>query len=193
MARVELHLNVKHNRESTDGKSHVEKPGKRKGAAPKSSAEFLCPIGLKIIGDDAKSGTSTVPEEHEAKIESSTDSETREAKTSSSLPANKKAAAKKAFLNPLSSWESAKLPLEQWFPEDVSNYIKTCGKAACWDGYAKMLLADEVDGTTLLSYGDMKALREDFPHIKRPHARIISMRIRTYLQRNEREDGKQSQ
>jgi len=68
-------------------------------------------------------------------------------------------------------------PIKDWTVNDVFHFVSTLNTAPWWKQYADVLKIDEVDGETLLMYRCPKALREDYPVIKKGHARMLQSAI----------------
>ncbi|GAB5368888.1 hypothetical protein AAMO2058_001358100 [Amorphochlora amoebiformis] len=82
---------------------------------------------------------------------------------------------------PRSTVLEPKVSILEWGPLDVHKFIKSLGKASSWAEYAETFLEDELDGSSLECYKDLGALMEDYPNIKKPHARKITMSISAAL------------
>jgi len=68
-------------------------------------------------------------------------------------------------------------PIRDWTVDDVFHFVSTLNTATWWKQYADILKKEEVDGETLLMYRCPKALREDYPMIKKGHARMLQSAI----------------
>jgi len=68
-------------------------------------------------------------------------------------------------------------PIKDWTVNDVFHFVSTLNTAPWWKQYADVLKKEEVDGETLLMYRCPKALREDYPVIKKGHARMLQSAI----------------
>uniref|UniRef100_A0A7S2TQE8 U-box domain-containing protein n=1 Tax=Lotharella oceanica TaxID=641309 RepID=A0A7S2TQE8_9EUKA len=147
-------------------------------------AEFLCPIGQTIMNDPVVTEAGKTYDRSMIEIwltQNDIDPLTRRRISAKLVPNQAMKKMIRAYKNERRgpTWKSK--ALEEWGPEDVGDYIRARGKAACWGEYAKTLVNEEVDGSTLLSYQDLDALLEDFPLIKRPHARNLSLGIRNLI------------
>jgi len=72
--------------------------------------------------------------------------------------------------------------VSEWTCDDVYMFVKNINNANSdslkwWSAYAEDLRNDQVDGMTLMEYCDPKALREDYPRMKKGHARMLQSAI----------------
>jgi len=67
--------------------------------------------------------------------------------------------------------------VQDWGYEEVSTFVQGLGKGKHWGIIAGMLRVDEIDGVSLQSYTSAETLREDYPDMKKPHARTLAKEI----------------
>jgi len=63
--------------------------------------------------------------------------------------------------------------VEEWSCDDVYKFVLSITNAPWWMEYAESFRKDLVDGLTLLEYSNPTALQEDYPEIKKGHARTL--------------------
>jgi len=71
--------------------------------------------------------------------------------------------------------------MAEWDCDDVYDFVKSIGDHKCWEQYATKLRDEEVDGLTLKVYVNFNDIVEDYPGIKKGHARVLANCIRRRL------------
>eukprot|EP00466_Bigelowiella_natans_P005248 jgi/Bigna1/71719/fgenesh1_pg.16_\ len=71
--------------------------------------------------------------------------------------------------------------MAEWDCNEVFEFIKEIGDHKCWEQYATKLRDEEVDGLTLKVYVNFNDIIEDYPGIKKGHARVLAGSIRRRL------------
>eukprot|EP00466_Bigelowiella_natans_P001400 jgi/Bigna1/139275/aug1.49_g13983 len=72
--------------------------------------------------------------------------------------------------------------MNTWTCDEVHEFVSSLGAAKQWPQYAELLKEEGVDGATLQFYKAPEALLEDFPVIKRGHARVLADAVNKTLQ-----------
>jgi len=71
--------------------------------------------------------------------------------------------------------------MAEWDCDEVFEFVKDIGDHKCWEHYATKLRDEEVDGLTLKVYVNFNDIIEDYPGIKKGHARVLAGSIRRRL------------
>jgi len=75
------------------------------------------------------------------------------------------------------SFEKERENMNRWDCDRVYHFIISIGAASHWKRYAEIFRTDQVDGATLEFYHDIRILIEDYPLMKKGHARVFANAI----------------